>query len=518
MKQRNIWKIPFSLDLMKRIFLCAAILGIVAHGSGMFNLLLWHDGLRYGFQVYVDKAVALGRWMRALMTGIVQGLFGGANLGVPAFYGMASVFFIAVSALFIIHIFKIKEKTLQIILCGVMISIPVVTSTFFYMFTAAYYFFALLLATLAVWFAREHAGASGFVLGALCVCCCLGLYQTYIAVTVSLFVILLIFDIVDDRYPTLQAFFKRAFYYLGICAVGFALYLVVWKVCMLVLGVNPTDYQGVSNLGQKSIATYLQGVRTAYARFFLVFTKSNENIYPMGLRIIQIALTALSILFSIWLVARKFRNNLLQGIALALLIALLPLCMNVVYLMGAENVHTLMLYGQCMLYVYLICIIRHIIHSGVKFRIPLYRLSAALLLVLIAMNVFFDNGCYMKAEMVMQQTISNLTVLVGRIKSQEEYRDDMPVCIAIKGKQDATVPANKLLAGYAITPLKLVNPPLTNRAALRDIKAYLERWCGFSPKYVSYEKFKHKEVFDEMPDYPDAGSVRIVDGTVVVRM
>ena len=46
----------------------------------------------------------------------------------------------------------------------------------------------------------------------------------------------------------------------------------------------------------------------------------------------------------------------------------------------------------------------------------------------------------------------------------------------------------------------------------------LKRWCGFSPKYVTYKKFGHKKIVEKMPYYPDAGSVQIVDGTVVVRM
>ena len=70
---------------------------------------------------------------------------------------------------------------------------------------------------------------------------------------------------------------------------------------------------------------------------------------------------------------------------------------------------------------------------------------------------------------------------------------------------------------FTIAPLGHLIPHSDN-GALRNIKNTLAQWCGFSPKYVSEGKLEHPEVLDDMPDYPDAGSVRIVDDTVVVRM
>lgn len=517
MKHFNINNMKLSTDRIKRVFLFSFFFGIMAHGSMLSKTILWHDGLHFAHHVKGSSAIVLGRWMRAILSALVSKAFGGNNLGMPMLYGIVSLFFIAASALVIVRIFDIANGLMQAVVCGIMVSFPVVTSTFFYMYTAPYYFLGLLLSTLAVLVARERGGVPGFAAGALCVCCMLGIYQAYLAVAVSLFVISLIFDLLNDRFSGPVAFLKRAFYFLGICAVGFAAYMVVWKVLMRVLGLATTDYQGISNLGQNGIATYLEGIRTAYARFFLFFDRKSQNLYPMGLRYVQIVAVALAVAASVCIVVRQFRRDWLLGVAMAVLIALLPLCFNLVYLIGARSVHTVMLYGQCMLYVYLVCVAGHLMQRTPKLGVPGWRLAALLLVVLIAMNTYYDNGCYMKAEMTLQQTINSMTMLAARIKMLDGYDDSMPVCIAIKGEMDRTVTPDSDMPDFAIVPLGHLSPH-DGSGALRNIKDVLAQWCGFSPKYVSEARLEHPEVLDEMPDYPDAGSVKIVDGTVVVRM
>ena len=517
MKRFDLQKWSISNDTVRRIFLYAFLFGVIAHGSVMSKAIFWGDGISSAYHVGVNIAVRMGRWMRALLAYIVARAFGGQNPSLPLLYGSVSVLFIAASALVIVRTLQIQKKILQLLLCGMMISFPVVTGTFGYMYTAPYYFLGLFLATLAVLAVRTCKGIAGFLIGAVCVCCSMALYQTYVAVTVSLFVISLIFDIVNDRYPKFSDFLKNAFCYLGVCVAGFVAYMVIWKLCLRFMNLAASDYQGISSLGQKGIASYLHSIVTIYKKFFLIGLNSSDNLYPMGLRKVQIVILAISAAFSVYIVVCRLKKNVLFGIALALLIAMLPVCFNVIYLFGSNKVHTVMLYGQCMLYVYLICLIDHIIRGEAKLGAFCYRLSVAVLLLMVCMNVFFDNGCYLKAEMMTHQNISNMTVLVSRIKSLDGYRDDMPVCIAPLGQRDATITPDDDLSDYTITPYGMLIP-YAKRPEMRRIKRMLSRYCGFSPRYINYEKFKNKDAVKQMPDYPDAGSVQIVDGTVVVRM
>ena len=506
-----------SGNLLRRVFIYSFICGILAHGSVMTKALFWHDGLNCAYRVKINNAMVAGRWLRGALAHIVACMFGGANPSLPLLYGAISLFFIAASAYVIIRLFDIENKALQLILCGLMVAFPAVTSTFAYMFTAPYYFLGLFLSTLAVFCAVQWRGIGGFLTGALCLCCSLGIYQAYFAVSVSLFVMLLIFDIVNDRYASISRFLGKAFYYLGVLIVGYAVYYGIWKLCLRVMGLTATDYQGISSMGRLDISIYLEGIRKAYEKFFLINLSDSDNLYPMGLRTAQIVIIALAIAFSVGLIVGQLRKNVLFGIALTLLIALLPLCFNMVYMIGANSVHTVMLYGQCMLYVYLICATMHVVRRGTPLGLGCYRLTALVLVVLVGMNVFFDNACYLKAELTLQQTINNMNILVARIKMLDGYSDDMPVCIVPLGTQDATTTQNAELRDYVIMPWSRI-VPYGKRLAVGSAKSILNKWCGFSPKYVSYGKFGHKKIVKKMPNYPDAGSVQIVDGTVVVKM
>ena len=45
----------------------------------------------------------------------------------------------------------------------------------------------------------------------------------------------------------------------------------------------------------------------------------------------------------------------------------------------------------------------------------------------------------------------------------------------------------------------------------------MEYWCGFAPATISEEEFiDHPEVKD-MPNYPNDGSMKLVDGVIVVK-
>lgn len=69
---------------------------------------------------------------------------------------------------------------------------------------------------------------------------------------------------------------------------------------------------------------------------------ARDNLYPMGLSAPQMIAIGLGIVSSGGLIVSLLWKNFTFGITLALLIALLPLCFNRVYMIGANSVHTVM--------------------------------------------------------------------------------------------------------------------------------------------------------------------------------
>ena len=513
-------------ECLKRILIYSYCYGIAAHGIMMFNKISWHDDLDNVGMLSFKWAIGLGRWFRAVLAYAVAQITNGTNLSLPLFYGLLSIFFIAISVFILIQIFHIENVWLQSALCGLLVTYPVVTSTFAYMFTAPYYFFALFLAVLAVYYESIRSNTLSFAVSSLCICLSLGIYQAYFSVAVSCFVILIVAGIVDDSFESIKTIFLQGIRYLSICVCGLVEYYIVWKLFLKLFNVSISDYQGFSSIGDSGIGNYIKGIRKAYYAFFQLLkyispSEKNCDLFPMrGARLLEWAVILTCAGISLVLIIRKIRKDIYKGLLLVCLIGLLPLCFNLIFLMSATSpdsqVHTLMLYAGTMLYVYCIWLIQYIVQDKHELARDTYRVSAVIMSVLVIMNVYFANACYLKAEILQYQTLSEMTALVTRIKSMEQYNDEMPVAVVIIGDIDSTRTELHVFDDIVITPYgnRLTNPYSMKRNMLND----LEIWCGFSPDYVDPGRFEEMKEVQEMPCYPDDGSIRIIDNTVVVKM
>lgn len=521
MKLRDRWSAAVADGAARNVALYTLVCGLLAHGLALFNKQAFYDEVQHATAVIPENAISMGRWLRAAMTSLVARIWGGYNFDLPVVHGAASILLIAVAAWLIVRLFDIREKLYQALLCGLMVSFPVVTGTFGYMFTAPYYFVALVLACLAVVFAVGKPSVPRFLAASACVCSSMGIYQSYLSVTVSLIVILLFFEIAEGRLTAFGDIVKQTLYRAGTCVLGFGVYYGIWKALMVAYAIPPRQYQGMSKIGSGGIMDYLKAVLTAYKRFFMIFEDPEENVFPMVLGKLQWVVIALCVLGGLYLVVRQLRKNRLAGLAMAVFMLALPVCMNLVYLMGASTTssafdpHTLMLYGQCMPYVFLIGLLRHVRRDG-SGLIKLGKCAAvAALAAMLLGNTYLDNACYLKAEMMLKQTVSDLTVMVTKIKSLDGYTDQLPVCFVMSGKRDATFPSNSAFADIKIKPYSLYY--IYPYHIPYRLPPYLEYWCGFAPQQVDQSVFKDREEVQQMPNYPDEGSIRIIDDTVVVK-
>ena len=498
------------IDSIKYTF----VAGVIAHGVMLFNKMSWRNDLDHGFILPQQKAIGLGRWLKALLNTVVAKMFGGKNLSLPLLFGVISILLIALTAHIILHLFNITRKPLRIALCSIMVAFPVVATTFAYMYCAPYYFLALLLSALAVYIAVNRPRWDGMLAASLCLCCSLGIYQAYFSVAVSLFVIVLISEIVDKRFKTFPKAVLRGVYFLGTLFVGFLFYMLIWRISLKILGLSLVSHQGMSSIGQSGLGAYFRAAIQAYTKALPI-----NKIYPMKISWVQLAMLGFGALGGLCVVIRHFRENVLQALMMAALIALLPLCFNLIYVMAASSpadevhVYELMLYGQSMLYVFLIWQMNHFLEAGRKIYTAFSRAGIAILALLICMDMYYDNSCYLKAEMMLQQTITDMTVMIARIKSTEGYNDTMPVCMIPEGKRDATFTDNKYFEDITLTPFRAIYPFHHSHY----FPNFMEKWCGFAPQWIDANEFKDLDEVKAMPIYPDDGSVKIINDTVVVK-
>ena len=191
----------------------ALFFGFLAHAFAFTNKLVNHDEVQSLFSK--GGTVILGRWGLGALDSVFP------NVSMPWIYGVMTLFLLAVSVCILVRVLRIRDKWMQALAAGLVITFPSLTGTFGYMFTSSSYGVAFLLAVLSVWLLQGKC--VWYRLGALmCMVLSLSIYQAYVSITASLLVLVLIRQLLDDG--DAAAVFRRGLCYVLFLALGLGLY------------------------------------------------------------------------------------------------------------------------------------------------------------------------------------------------------------------------------------------------------------------------------------------------------
>ncbi|MDE7104274.1 MAG: hypothetical protein K2O36_00165, partial [Ruminococcus sp.] len=126
----------------------------------------------------------------------------------------------------------------------------------------------------------------------------------------------------------------------------------------------------------------------------------------------------------------------------------------------------------------------------------------------------YANINYLKTEYHQQRMTNYFTVMIAQIKSVEGYKDEMPVCyINPRCKQDLTLKELNELELFKVAPNFGIKSGVNDWAWTY----FMNNWCAFSPELANEEDFADLPEVIDMPYYPDDGSIKIINDTVVVK-
>ena len=141
----------------------------------------------------------------------------------------------------------------------------------------------------------------------------------------------------------------------------------------------------------------------------------------------------------------------------------------------------------------------------------------ALSLVVVLLFVKADSVAYTYCNFVQEETMTYYTNLIGNIQDCEGYDDGLPVAfLNIEGTNDRTMTYE---GRYEVSLMAL---GFDMRQVVRgySYKQYLALHCGYSPVFISgdeLEQIKSLKEVEEMPCYPDDGSIAVIDHVIVVK-
>ncbi len=380
-KIKREWKMAFAVA-----FFC----GLLIHIYKFTNTLPGHDSL---FNVYSSQNMAKsGRWFLAIACGF------SSYFDLPWINGLFSLFWIAVTAVLIVDLFRMENPVLIFLTGGFLASFPAVTQTFYFEFTADGYMMAMALAALGVRCSVIGEGRkSRLFLAFVSIVLCCGIYQAYLSFALVLALCYFMTELLENR-RTAKEYLHWARNQILLYGFAMAAYYVIWKLAMLVQGIQPAPYLGVAAVGRITLGTLLNAAREmvrAFASVFAVWNFMEKGLTVYTVLNMLFLLLCVGTLITAMVKSRLFCRRLQCGLFLLSAVAI-PFA-ALIWLFASPGVQytTRMEQSVCLLYI----LTAFLLERWVK---PAYSSLAALFLSVIILhngitaNLFYQyvHRCY----------------------------------------------------------------------------------------------------------------------------
>ena len=492
-------------------FVTVLAFGLVTHLYMFTNKLPNHDDIGHLFGS--DYGAASGRWFLPFVLRI-HGSF-----SLPWLIGLLSLIFLGLSACLTVSVLRIRRPLGCILTAALIVSFPSVAATFAYMFSADAYFFSLLLACLAAFFACKFRW--GWVFAVLPLTLSMGIYQSYFGVAAVLMVGALIFDVLDGKLP-LPRLILRALGFVTSLGASMGLYLIISKLASRATGL--VDYMGISSMGKLPMAQLPALLWRTYQEYSLFFFHNQSTAHAFFMKYLFVLLAIVTLFLIVSFLWQK-RLKPLPAFFLLLLLLAYPLAGGLIVLMAPEtSAHLLMVYGLLYILLLPLALMEYALSSRKKAaRLGRLALAASSWLVVLSLSAsaycyaVYSNEAYLKMQLSYEQMVSYSTRLISAIEQTEGYVPNMPiVLVGTSEERAAKAPELNQIAMTGLLDLNALINSYTNGL-------FFQRYLGISNEVFNNDTGIAQELDDfyevmEMPVYPTQGSIRIIDGYAVVRL
>lgn len=505
-------------DLLGRIpkyiytaFVSAVVFGFLVHLYIFSNKLTNHDDVGVLYQN--NYGAFSGRWF----TPISDRLRGG--FCAPWLIGVLSVLCLAGAVCFTVSLLRIRRPVGCVLTAALMVSFPAVTATFTYMFTAFSYFFGLLLAAFGAWVSVKH-GWWGSAVGAAALTLSLGSYQSYFPVAAALMVGAMLLETLDAE-RSFRQLMLRGLRLVATLAAALAAYMAIVRFTTRDTGL--VDYMGIREMGQIKLSELPMLIKNSYVRCvaFLFHNTWHFDFLAYAFALVGVGMAALFVL----LLVRRRLGPARTALAVALA-AVYPLAANLICVMAPHSyAHALMVYGLCCLLLFPLFLTEFgagILQAKSTDRMLCVAVSwvtVATMALTAYSYAVFDNGAYVKIDLGMRQCQMYSNRLISRIETCEGYQPGMDVVLVGSEVRD---PALDVISQFSQIQMVGVLDMGSFRTSY-SYDAFLRIYCGFSdPVYLGTSPqgvaFAATQQVQDMPCYPQQGSVQVIDGAVVVKL
>ena len=429
------------------------------------------------------------------------------NYSMPWFHGLLSVVLITVGICVIIELFQIRGKAFQCLLAAVVISFPSEIGTMLYMFTSSSYAVAFLMAVLSVYL-FEHGDLFRKLLACVCLVFSCSIYQAYVAVAASFFVILAIQHIMSSGGGTTVHEMRNGVKYIAFLAISLLAYYAITHLLLLKAGEELNGWALRAISGPNSIGYRLY--RT-WILFIAMIVKKAYGLVPNTLSLVAHSLFVCSAGVSyVYLTFRK-RPWGKKLLLLLLLGVAFPLSVNcLVLLLGENGIHGLTLYSFISVYILAIVVFEQL-PMGIANNIGKDICTFGLVFI-VGCNIVTANKSYLKQYLVYENTVSFYQSIITQVQMTKDFSEGTK--LAVIGTPDAR---KNYLDGFGEDTVYGMGGYTGGSISDYFISFYL----GADVEFATEEEknsLRKDERFLAMTEYPYNGYVEKIDDYIVVKL
>ena len=491
--------------------------GLAAHAYVFFHNTFSHDSLtEFNAAVFGnDWKMQLGR----VFVPAYRFLFRG-DLNLPWLIGVLSLLFLYASVYLTIRIFHIHRNIILFLLGGIYAANLTVSAT------AATYIndldsnmMALLMAVLAVFLWKKLK--YGYLWGMLPLCLSLGLYQSYISTTITLVLLSLILRLLKGG--EFKEVMQKGIHAILMLIGGGLLYFVAMKGMLLLspVSLKEDNYNSVTGFLSLRLSALPGLIWKDYLRtvYRIVATPSA---YPewmvIGGHVVLFLLAGILFWIMLWNRTKGRKERILAVV----LLVIVPVAMNVAYILSGGMSHELMHFAFNLIYVFFLLLAERVEWNKLVFGIRIKKIAAAVIVLMTLMilwgNVRLANTLYLKKNMEYDANMVFFTGVVDRMEMTEGYRagDTQVVFVELPVIQLTDAPGFEKVNTIAGMWKNYV-PNGTDPWSYQAYFKYVLLNPAMMAEQAVWSRMQDDPRVLAMPVYPAEGSVAMIDDVLVVR-
>lgn len=496
----------------KTAFISTFLTGFFCHLYIFTNSMYNNDDIR---NLYVSQdRTDLGRWLLTYAAGI------SSFFSLPVVNGILSLLFLGFTSILLVRMFDLKNTCGIILLSGLLVTFPSVACIFAYMFTADAYFISCFLAVLAAYLVTRKEHKWYWIAAAVCLCCSVGIYQAYLTFVLLLLLIFFFCALLRPRQYSDRDIFLLLIRYVLMLGAGMAAYYLFLTIALHAKQTALSSYQGISQSGSLNFHDILLRVRLIFQDFISFFKPGQILAYNKWMFAAMLVCIALLAVFFITLYCKNkiYRSPLRNG-CLILSILAIPFCANTIYLISADvNYHLVMRHSWCLLFIAVLVLFEYAAPCfGLTKQKLLEWASFAALFLVIWNYILLTNIAYFNMNFRYEKTYALCIKIMDRIEQSEEYDSHRPIAFIGNYSKTYKMPA----ATDLLEPMTGMKGPRIFDGSSRCYLPFFQNCLGEDITVATPEEeeaLKATPEFQEMPRFPNDGSIRVINDITVVKL